>query len=102
MSATPVQTVFLPPIHDSYPLVVRDEAAEMRATALRMWAWADQAASQSRHVAARMWQSAAADKERETDALLIRANGRSVIPEPPQNASPVLAILARHGRVGRA
>ncbi|GBR06349.1 hypothetical protein HW511_00360 [Asaia siamensis] len=101
MSATPVQTVFLPNRSPTPPLAGRDAIKAMRAMASYMDALAEQAGFALRRDAERLWQNAAADKRREADQMERAAKGRTVIPEIPQT-NPVLTILARHGRVGSA
>lgn len=101
MSVSSVQTVFLPKRLTALPFAGRDAAKAMRTMASYMDGLAEQAGFAGRTESLRLWQNAAADKRAEADQMERAAQGRSVIPEAP-NANPVLVILARHGRVGRA
>ncbi|GAB6854201.1 hypothetical protein [Asaia astilbis] len=101
MSAPPVQTVFLPEKSALPPLAGRDAIKAMRAMAAYMDAMAEQAGFAMRPAAERLWQKAAADKHHEADELERLTKARSIIPPAP-STNPVLNILARHNRVGRA
>jgi len=96
-----MRNAFVPPRQAPGALVSRDAIKAMRSMASYMDALAEQAGFALRLDAERLWQNAADDKRREADQLERAAKGRSVIPEIPQT-NPVLAILARHGRLGSA
>lgn len=101
MSASPVQTVFLPDRPTTPPLTGRDTIKAKRAMASYMDSLAEQAGFAGRAEAVRLWQNAAANKRHEAEQMERAARGRSVIPEAPKT-SPVLALLARHGRLERS
>gem|GEM_PF-2153120 len=101
MSASPVQTVFLPDRPTTPSLTGRDTIKAKRAMASYMESLAEQAGFAGRSEAVRLWQNAAANKRREADQMERAARGRSIIPEAPPT-DPVLTILARHGRLGSA
>lgn len=101
MSASPVQTVFLPDRPTTPPLTGRDTIKAKRAMASYMDSLAEQAGFAGRNAAERLWRNAAADKRHEAEQMERAAQGRSIIPDAP-NANPVLALLARHGRLGRS
>lgn len=101
MSASPVQTVFLPNSPPPPPIADRDAIKAAYTVASCMDALAEQARFANRTDAARLWQNAAANKRSEAEHMAQQARTRSVIPEAPQT-NPVLTILARHGRLGSA
>ncbi|WP_025886069.1 hypothetical protein [Asaia prunellae] len=82
-------------------LLLRDTMKSMRAMAAYMDSLAEQASFAGRSEAVRLWQNAAANKRHEAEQVERAAQGRSVISEAP-NTNPVLALLARHGRLGRS
>lgn len=101
MRAYSPHPLFLPRQNENASLIVRDRVKTARRMASYMAGLAEQAAFQGRVDAVQLWQKAAADKEDEAAKIERDTRGRSVIPDAPEPRQ-ILAILARHGRLGRA